>query len=76
MSLVLDLTQMVLAVRKHHKMTNIIMLDNFYVFNFPVTSIPGEVLALGLHLDVLGAGLDPDGHGCPETPANYQYDHI
>ena len=44
------------------------MLDSFYFFNFPIKSIPGEVLALGLHLDVLGAGLDPDGHGCLDTP--------
>ena len=29
MSLVLDLTQMVLAVRKPHQLTNIIILDNF-----------------------------------------------
>ena len=36
MSLVLDLTQMVLAVRKHHQMTNIIMLDNFYHHNFTI----------------------------------------
>ena len=36
MSLVLDLTQMVLAVQKHHQMTNIIMVANFYYFNFPI----------------------------------------
>ena len=57
---------MVLAVQKHNQMTNIIMLANFYFFNFPI--IPGEVLALGLHLDVQGAGLDSDGPCCLDTP--------
>ena len=75
MSLVLDLTQLVLAVRKHLQMTNIIMLENFCYSNFPRKSITGDVLALGLHLAVLGAGLGPDGPGCPETPSNDQYYH-
>ena len=35
MSLVLDLTQLVLAVWKHLQMTNIIMLNNSYYYNFP-----------------------------------------
>ena len=75
MSLVLDLTKMVLAVRKHHQMAIITMLDNFYLYNFPRKLIAGEVLALGVHLDIHGAGLGPDGPGCPETPSNDQYDH-
>ena len=28
----------------------------------------GEVLGLILHLDVFGAGLQPDGPGCQESP--------
>ena len=51
------------------------MLDNFYFYSFPRKSIPGDVLAHGLHLDVLGDGLGPDGPGCPEIPSNDQYDH-
>ena len=59
---------MVLAVWKHLQMTNIFMLED----NFPRKSIPGNVLALGLHLTVLGAGLGPDGPCCPETSSNDQ----
>ena len=29
---------------------------------------PGNVLAFSPHLGVFGAGLQPDGPGCPETP--------
>ena len=36
--------------------------------DFSKNSLPGEVLALALHLGVLGAGLHPDGPGCPEKP--------
>ena len=36
--------------------------------DFSKNSLPGEVLALALHLGVFGAGLDPDGPGCPGTP--------
>ena len=50
-----------------------IILDNFGFKNYLKNSILGEVLALVLHLDVSGSGLDPDGHGCPETPSNDQY---
>ena len=42
--------RMVLAVRKHLQITNIIMLDNFY-HNFPIKSIPGEVLTWPSHRD-------------------------
>ena len=66
---------MVLAVRKHLQMTNIIMLEKFYHYNFPRQSILGEVLALDLHLDLLGAGLSPDGPGCLETSSNDQDIH-
>ena len=38
-------------------------------------SIPGHGLALALHLGVFGAGLQPDGPGCLETPLNGQYNH-
>ena len=66
-SLVLDLAQR----EKHHQMTNIIMLENFYYYNFHGKSIPGEVLALGLLPSVFGAGHGPDGPGFPETPSNH-----
>ena len=59
---------MVLAVRKHLKIAKIFILNNPFYCNFPKKSIPGHVLALALHLDVFGAGLQPDGPGCPETP--------
>ena len=36
--------------------------------DYSKNSLPGEVLALALHLGVFGAGLHPDGPGCPETP--------
>ena len=70
-SLVLDFTQMVLAVRKHLEMAIIIILNNPekpFSCNYSKNSLPGEVLALALHLGVFGAGLHPDGPGCPETP--------
>ena len=35
---------------------------------FQKKSLSGEVLALALHLGVFGAGLHPDGPGCPEKP--------
>ena len=56
-------------------MTNEIMLEKFYHCNFPRKSILGKVLALGLHLDVLGAGLGPDGPGCLKTSSNDQDIH-
>ena len=37
---------------------------------FQKNSLPGEVLALALHIGVFGAGLHPDGPGCPEKPLN------
>ena len=74
-SLVLDFNQKVLAVWKHLQIANIIIHDNPFYCNVPRKSIPGHVLALALHLDVFGAGLQPDGPGCPETPLNGQYNH-
>ena len=62
---------MVLAVWKHLEMAIIIILNNpeqpllrqfFQKFTL------GEVLGLALHLGVFGAGLHPDGPGCPQTP--------
>ena len=44
-------------------MTNMIMLDNYYNYNFPRKSIPVEVLALDLPLGVFGAGHGPDVPG-------------
>ena len=77
-SLVLDFTQMVLAVRKHLEMAIVIILINLeqpFLMQFFQKSLPGEVLALALHLGVYGAGLHPDGPGCPETPSNSQHNH-
>ena len=59
---------MVLDVRKNLKPTQFYMLNNLCFNNFSKQSIPGDVLALALHLGVLGAGLHPDGPGCLETP--------
>ena len=56
-SMVLDSSQMVLIIRKHLLMANIIILDKPYYYNLPKKSIPGDVLALALHLGVFGAGL-------------------
>ena len=44
-SLVLDFSQMCLAVRKHLYMTNIIILNNSYFSIFSIKSIPGDVRA-------------------------------
>ena len=65
-SLGLDFTQMVLAVRKHLQKANIIIQNNPFYCNFLKKSIPGHVLALALHLGVFCAGLHPDGPGCLE----------
>ena len=59
---------MVLAVWKQLKMTKMIIMNNFYWYKISKNSISGEVLDLGLHLDVFGAGLGQDGPGSPETP--------
>ena len=64
----LGLAQMVLDVRKNLKPTQFFILNSFCYNNFAQNSIPGEVLALALHLGVFGAGLHPDGPGCPEKP--------
>ena len=75
-SLVLDCSQMVLAVQKHPQMAKMIILDKSYCYNFPKKkTIPGDVLARALNLCVFGAGLQPDGPGCLETPLNGQYNH-
>ena len=49
-------------------MVNMIILNNSYYCNLLKKSTPGDVLALALHLGVFGAGLQPDGPGCQETP--------
>ena len=62
---------MVLAVGKHLDMAIMIILNNLeqpILIQFSKNSLPGEVLALALHLGVFGAGLHPDGPGCPEKP--------
>ena len=62
---------MVLAVGKHLEMPIVIILNDPeqpLLCNYSKNSLPGEVLALALHLGVFGAGLHPDGPGCPEKP--------
>ena len=62
---------MVLAVWKHLDMAILIFLNNLeqpILIFFSKNSLSGEVLALALHLGVFGAGLHPDGPGCPEKP--------
>ena len=44
-------------------MTEIVILDSSYFYIFPGKSIPGEVLALSLHLGVFGAGHGPNQSG-------------
>ena len=45
MSLVLDFSQMVLAVRKHLKIAKIFILNNPFYCNFLKKSIPGDARA-------------------------------
>ena len=71
----LDLTQMVLEVRKNPKPSKVYMLNIFGFNNFPKKSSPGGVLALGLLLAVYGPGLGPDGPRGPEKPSTYQVLH-
>ena len=69
---------MVLAVGKHLEMPIVIILidpEQPLLCNYSKNSLPGEVLALALHLGVLGAGLHPDGPGCQEAPCNGHYNH-
>ena len=47
--------RMVLAVRKHLQITNVIMLDNFGFNNFLKKSIPGDVRAQVLQVPVGGS---------------------
>ena len=54
----------VLGYQEKPKMTNMIMVDNFYSYNFPRKLIRGKVLAFCLHLGVFGAGLGLGGPGC------------
>ena len=67
-SLGLDFTQMVLAVRNNLEMDIIIILNNseqpLFMQIFQKKVLLGEVLALALHLGVFGAGRHPDGAGC------------
>ena len=47
------------------------VLTNHYTtadMNFLLILCPGDVLALSLHLGVLGLGLQPDGPSFLETP--------
>ena len=71
-ALVLDFTQMVLAVRKHLEVAIIVILNNpeqpILMHFCSKNSLSGVVLALALHLGAFGAGLHPDGPGCQETP--------
>ena len=66
--------RMVLAVWKHHQITNMIILDNLSFKNYLKKSIPEDVRAQVLQVPVGGSHDDQDGPGCLETPSNYQYD--
>ena len=67
--------RMVLAVRKHLQITNMIILDNFGFKKYLKKSIPGDVRAQVLQEPVGGSHGGQDSPGCPETPSNYQCDH-
>ena len=67
---VLDPAQIVMVNRKHLKITNFIIPNNFGFNNITKNSIPGAPLGHAQHLAVRGAGPHPDGHGQPETPYN------
>ena len=58
-SLVLDFTQMVLAVQEHLEMAIVIILKNpdqpLLMQFFPMNLLSEKVLALALHLGVFGA---------------------
>ena len=66
-------TRMVLAVRKHLQIINMIILDNFGFKNCPKNSMPVDVRAQDLQVPVGGSLGDQDGPGCPETPSSHQY---
>ena len=59
LELPLDLTQMVLEVKKNLKPTQFFILNSFCFNNFAQKSIPGVVLAHGLLLAVFGAWTSP-----------------
>ena len=69
--LALDLSQMVLEVRKYLKPTQFFIPNSFSFYNYAEKSIPWVVLALALLLPVFGAEpgpeLDPDGPGGPKN---------
>ena len=67
--------RMVLAVRKHLQITNMIILDNFGFKNCLKNSMPGDVLAQVLQVPVGGSHGDQDGPGCLKTPSDDQYNH-
>ena len=62
--------RMVLAVRKHLQITNLIILDNFSFKNCLKKSIPGDVWAQVLQEPVGGSHVDQDGPGGQELPSN------
>ena len=67
--------RMVLAVRKHLQITNVIMPNNIDFKSCLKKSIPVDVRAQVLQVPVGGSHGDQDGPCCPETPANEYYDH-
>ena len=62
--------RMVLAVRKHLQMINMIILDRFGLNNCLKKSIPGDVWAQVLQEPVGGSHFDQDSPGCEELPSN------
>ena len=67
--------RLMMAVRKHLLITNMIILNKFGFKKCLKNSIPGNVRAQVLQELVGGSHGDQDGPDCPETPSNYQYDH-
>ena len=66
---------MVLALRNHLQITNMIILENFGIKNCLRKSILGHVQAQVLQEPVGGSHGNQDGPGCQKTPSNYLYDH-
>ena len=56
LSVVLDMTQLALDVRKNWKPAQFIILDNFCLNKFSKKLMPGDVVALGLLLAVCSPG--------------------
>ena len=67
--------RMVLAVRKHLQITNMIILDNCSFKNSLKKAIPEDIRAQVLREPIGGSHGEQDGPGCLETHSDYQYHH-